>query len=127
MLALLALLSNLALGSTGGLFLVGGELADNNTAIYGGMVEAAGAANADVAVITSASEDGCCDPDSSWALYSQIFLSYSPRSVVWIPIDVNHTANNRSPAVVANLTRASLYFFSGGDQVRSSALRRSSR
>ena len=108
---------SITLCSAGSLFLAGGEVDDNNTEIYGGMVTAAGGHNAVVAVITAASADGCCGPDSSWALYEPIFLSYGPRNVIWIPIDVNHTENNHNPAVLKNLTESSLFFFSGGDQV----------
>lgn len=109
---------SIALCSGGSLFLAGGNVDDNNTEIYGGMVTAAGGHNAVVAVITAASADGCCGPDSSWALYEPIFLSYGPRNVIWIPIDVNHTENNHNPAVVKNLTESTLFFFSGGDQAR---------
>ena len=103
--------------SGGSLFLAGGNVKDDD-AIYGGMVAAAGGRNAAVAVITAASADGCCGPDSSWALYEPLFRSYGARDVVWIPIDLDHIENNHNPAVVKTLTESSLFFFSGGDQVR---------
>ncbi len=101
----------------GTVLLAGGEVDDNNTAIYGGMIAAAGGADAHVAIITAASDDGCCDVNSSWVIYKKIFESYSPQSVTWIPIDVNHTLNNHNPEVLANISRSTLFFFSGGDQV----------
>ncbi len=114
---LLALACILHTSAAGSLFLAGGEVSDNNTDIYGGMVDAAGGHSAIVAVITAASADGCCDPDSSWALYQPIFAARKPKSVVWIPIGVNHTSFNHNPAVIKLLAAASLFFFSGGDQV----------
>ncbi len=99
------------------LVLAGGEVDDNNTAIYGPMVAGAGGTSAVVAVMTAASGDPCCDPDSSWVLYNSIFQSYNVSQVIWIPIDPQHIANNRNPAVLHNLSISTLFFFSGGDQV----------
>ena len=100
------------------LVLAGGEIDDNNTAVYGPMVRAAGGHNAIIAVITAASFDGCCDPDSSWVLYNSIFSTYSPASVFWVPIDLNHTHNNANATILRQLESATLIFFSGGDQTR---------
>jgi cyanophycinase len=100
------------------LVLAGGEIDDNNTAVYGPMVRAAGGHNAIIAVITAASFDGCCDPDSSWVLYNSIFSTYSPASVFWVPIDINHTHNNANTTILRQLESATLIFFSGGDQTR---------
>ncbi len=100
------------------LVLAGGEVDDNNTAVYGPMVRAAGGNNARIAVVTAASYDGCCDPDSSWVLYNSIFSTYSPADISWVPIDVNHTHNNANATVLKQLAAASLIFFSGGDQTR---------
>lgn len=119
--ALCLVLSTCRAVPAGTFFLAGGEVADDNADIYGGMVTASGGHNSAVAVITAASADGCCDPDSSWALYEPIFKSYGPSKVMWIPIDENHTQFNKDPAVLRNLSDATLFFFSGGDQVRSSS------
>ncbi len=102
----------------GTLVLAGGEVDDNNTAVYGPMVRAAGAHKAIIAVVTAASDDGCCDPDSSWVLYNSIFATYSPADIFWVPIDVNHTHNNANETVLKQLAAATLIFFSGGDQTR---------
>jgi hypothetical protein len=102
----------------GTLVLAGGEVDDNNTAVYGPMVRAAGGHNAVVAVVTAASDDGCCDPDSSWVLYNSIFATYSPANIFWVPIDVNHTHNNANATILKQLAAATLIFFSGGDQTR---------
>ncbi len=103
---------------SGTLVLAGGEVDDNNTAVYGPMVRAAGAHNAIIAVVTAASDDGCCDPDSSWVLYNSIFSTFSPSSIFWVPIDVNHTQNNANATILKQLEAATLIFFSGGDQTR---------
>jgi cyanophycinase len=98
--------------------LAGGEVDENNTAVYGPMVRAAQSDKAIIAVVTAASFDGCCDPDSSWVLYNSIFSTYSPSSIFWVPIDVNHTRNNANATVLEQLAAATLIFFSGGDQTR---------
>ena len=103
---------------TSTLVLAGGEVDDNNTAVYGPMIRAAGSHNAVVAVVTAASDDGCCDPDSSWVLYNSIFATFSPASIFWVPIDVNHTQNNANATILKQLETATLIFFSGGDQTR---------
>ena len=100
------------------LVLAGGEVDDNNTAVYGPMIQAAGSHSAVVAVVTAASFDGCCDPDSSWVLYNSIFSTFSPASIFWVPIDVNHTHNNANETILKQLEASTLIFFSGGDQTR---------
>jgi cyanophycinase len=82
------------------------------------MVRAAGAHEAIIAVVTAASFDGCCDPDSSWVLYNSIFSTFSPANIFWVPIDINHTHNNANATVLKQLAKATLIFFSGGDQTR---------
>jgi len=51
-------------------------------------------------------------------MYNAIFATYSPASIFWVPIDVNHTQNNANATILKQLESATLIFFSGGDQTR---------
>ena len=61
--------------------LVGGHLADDNEEIWGRIVELGGGDKARFGVITAASEDPCCDEDSSWVYYRDLLTRYGAAEV----------------------------------------------
>lgn len=82
------------------------------------MIHYAGGPNGTMCVITAASADPCCGPDSSWPYYLQLFTLWGAKNVVYIPIDVAHMQQAYNQTVVAQLRQCTGWFFSGGDQTR---------
>lgn len=65
--------------------LVGGHLADDNEEIWGRIVELGGGkGRARFGVITAASEDPCCDEDSSWIYYRDLLTNYGAEEVNFV-------------------------------------------
>ena len=63
--------------------LVGGHLADENEEIWGRIVELGGGVGAaKFGVVTAASEDPCCDQDSSWVYYRDLLMRYGAAEVL---------------------------------------------
>lgn len=67
--------------------LVGGHLADENEEIWGRIVElGGGVGKARFGVVTAASEDPCCDQDSSWVYYRDLLTKYGAAEVIFLLI-----------------------------------------
>ena len=116
-------------GSTrGALVLVGGSLADDNTAIYGEIIRRAGGARARIGVITAASVPPSQDPDAgtpdasnseaNGAYYADLLRLHGAGTATWIPVDLDHIADADSPALAAQVESMTGFFFGGGDQFR---------
>eukprot|EP01032_Pedospumella_encystans_P007544 gene7544-9041_t len=101
------------------LVLIGGGLYDNNTAIWERIIELGGGKGAArFGVISAASEDPCCDADSSWVYYRDLLTKYGAAEVYYIPVTTNTTEQNLNPVVVAHIKTLTGFFFGGGDQLR---------
>ncbi|MGW2834413.1 cyanophycinase [Streptomyces sp. NPDC001286] len=116
-------------GHDGSLVLVGGALKDDNTEVYGEIIDRAGGAGARIGVITAASvpesqDPAAADPDRcsnsacNGAYYSALFKKHGAADAQWIPVDLDHVANADSDAVVAQVNSMTGFFFGGGDQYR---------
>ncbi|MEU9398026.1 cyanophycinase [Streptomyces sp. NPDC048324] len=116
-------------GHDGSLVLVGGALKDDNTEVYGEIIDRAGGAGARIGVITAASVPESQDPDAAdpdrcsnsacnGAYYSALFKKHGAADAQWIPVDLDHVANADSDAVVAQVDSMTGFFFGGGDQYR---------
>ncbi|BAN49288.1 cyanophycinase [Metapseudomonas resinovorans] len=115
--------------AAGALLLVGGGLKDDNAAIYQRLVQlAGGSGQARIGVITAASIPESQDPDAGTAsaansrangeYYANLLRSYGAADAQWIPIDLDHIANNSNPQVIAQINGMTGFFFGGGDQSR---------
>ncbi|MFI5904577.1 cyanophycinase [Streptomyces cyaneofuscatus] len=113
----------------GSLVLVGGGLKENNTQVYGEIIERAGGARARIGVITASSvpaaqdpyaddPDRCSNSECNGAYYSALFKRHGAADAQWIPVDLDHIANADSAAVVRQVNSMSGFFFGGGDQSR---------
>ncbi|MBB5867433.1 cyanophycinase [Allocatelliglobosispora scoriae] len=112
----------------GSLVLVGGSLAEDNTAVYGEIIRRAGGARARIGVITAASVPPSQDPDAgtpdasnseaNGAYYADLLRAHGAGQATWIPIDLDHIADADSPALAAQVDQMTGFFFGGGDQFR---------
>ncbi|MGW6711184.1 cyanophycinase [Streptomyces globisporus] len=113
----------------GSLVLVGGGLKEDNTQVYGEIIERAGGARARIGVITASSvpasqdpyaddPDKCSNSACNGAYYSEVFERHGAADAQWIPVDLDHIANADSEAVVRQVNSMSGFFFGGGDQSR---------
>ncbi|KAB2593304.1 cyanophycinase [Streptomyces arboris] len=113
----------------GSLVLIGGGLKENNTQVYGEIIERAGGARARIGVITASSvpaaqdpyaddPDRCSNSECNGAYYSDLFKRHGAADAQWIPVDLDHIANADSAAVVRQVNSMSGFFFGGGDQSR---------
>ena len=106
------------------LMMVGGDLDDYNREIFELIISNAGGSNSTLCVIATNGEDPCCDPDSSWVFYQQLFTGYGATDVKYINIDVNnsfpatHTGNAYDPAIIEQIKSCDGFWFGGGDQTR---------
>ncbi len=114
---------------TGSLVLVGGALKENNTRVYGEIIERAGGPEARIGVITAASvpesqdphagdPDRCSNSACNGAYYAGVFKRHGAADAQWIPLDIDHVADADSDAVVAQVESMTGFFFGGGDQYR---------
>ncbi|MFB8760595.1 cyanophycinase [Streptomyces nigra] len=114
---------------SGSLVLVGGGLKDDNTQVYGEIIDRAGGATARIGVITAASvpssqdpyaddPDRCSNSVCNGAYYAALFEKHGAADAQWIPLDLDHIANADSDAVVAQVDSMTGFFFGGGDQYR---------
>ncbi|WP_448321673.1 cyanophycinase [Streptomyces sp. CO7] len=114
---------------TGSLVLVGGALKDDNSQVYGEIIERAGGPEARIGVITAASVPESQDPNAddpdlcsnsacNGAYYAGLFERHGAADAQWIPLDIDHVANADSDAVVAQVESMTGFFFGGGDQYR---------
>jgi cyanophycinase len=99
--------------------LVGGGLEDNNEAIWNTIIELGGGkGKARFGVISAASENPCCDEESSWVYYRDMLTHYGAAEVYYIPITIDTPGNNSNPEVVEHIRTLTGFFFGGGDQTR---------
>ena len=82
------------------------------------MCAGGGKGKARFGVISAASENPCCDEDSSWAYYQSQLIKYGAAEVYYIPVTVNTTENNDDPRVISQIRTLTGFFFGGGDQSR---------
>ncbi|WP_222932843.1 cyanophycinase [Nocardia yunnanensis] len=112
----------------GTLILVGGALADTDTAVYQEIIAKAGGSTAKIGVITAASIPESQDPDAgtdkasnsvaNGAYYSALLKKYGAADAQWIPVDLDHVDAADSQTVVDQINGMSGFFFGGGDQSR---------
>jgi cyanophycinase len=106
-------------GKNFSLVLVGGGLEDNNEIIWNKIIELGGGKQkARFGVISAASENPCCDEDSSWVYYRDMLMQYGAAEVYYIPITVDTRGNNSNPKVIEQIKTLTGFFFGGGDQTR---------
>ncbi|GAB2946663.1 MULTISPECIES: cyanophycinase [unclassified Streptomyces] len=121
--------TNPASRHSGSLVLVGGGLKEDNTAVYGEIIERAGGARARIGVITASSvpagqdpyaddPDRCSNSECNGAYYADVFQRHGAADAQWIPIDLDHISNADADAVVRQVNSMSGFFFGGGDQSR---------
>ncbi|WP_149551184.1 cyanophycinase [Streptomyces marokkonensis] len=115
--------------SAGSLVLIGGALKDNNTQVYGEIIERAGGSRARIGVLTAASvpesqdphandPDRCGNSACNGIYYAGLFEKHGAADAQWIPVDLDHIANADSDAVVDQINSMTGFFFGGGDQYR---------
>ncbi|MFE0453852.1 cyanophycinase [Streptomyces sp. NPDC058914] len=115
--------------AAGSLVLIGGALAENNTQVYGEIIERAGGSRARIGVLTAASvpesqdphaddPDRCSNSACNGAYYAELFEKHGAADAQWIPVDLDHLANADSDAVVDQINSSTGFFFGGGDQYR---------
>ncbi|MDI1460848.1 cyanophycinase [Catellatospora sp. KI3] len=112
----------------GPLILIGGSLADDNTAVYGEIVARAGGGDARIGVLTASSIPPSQDPDAgtpdaansraNGQYYADLLRSHGAGDAVWIPVDLDNIAAADDPAVAALAAGCTGFFFGGGDQFR---------
>ncbi|MEU3606268.1 cyanophycinase [Streptomyces sp. NPDC035033] len=113
----------------GSLVLIGGALKEDNTQVYGEIIERAGGPKARIGVITAASvpesqdphaddPDRCSNSACNGAYYAALFERHGAADAQWIPLDTDHVADADSDAVVAQVESMTGFFFGGGDQYR---------
>ncbi|MFG2310914.1 cyanophycinase [Streptomyces sp. NPDC048566] len=116
-------------GHAGSLVLVGGALKEDNSRVYGEIIDRAGGPKARIGVITAASVPESQDPDAgdpqrcsnsacNGRYYADLFKQHGAADAQWIPIDLDHIANADSADVVAQVDSMTGFFFGGGDQYR---------
>lgn len=91
--------------------LVGGGLQDDNSVIYSSIIELASKDKRDafLGIITAASETAV----ESGKFYVDQFKKFGAGRVEWIPLDINHTENNRSPKILQQIRDMNGFFFGG--------------
>jgi cyanophycinase len=98
----------------GALFLVGGALADDNSAIYGEFVRRAGGAQARIGVLSASS----AVPHSSANTVVKALKRHGAGSATWIPVTEKKEGSGEDPANAALASGMTAFFFTGGDQFR---------
>lgn len=115
--------------AAGSLVLIGGALKENNTQVYGEIIERAGGSRARIGVLTAASvpesqdphandPDRCSNSACNGAYYAGLFEKHGAADAQWIPVDLDHVANADSDTVVDQINSMTGFFFGGGDQYR---------
>ncbi|GCE14826.1 cyanophycinase [Tengunoibacter tsumagoiensis] len=112
------------------LVLVGGNLQDNDAAVYNKIISlAGGTSSARIGIITAASIPRSQDPNAGTSsasnsydnaqYYINLFKNtYHAYDAQWIPIDLDSISNNSSQTVVNQINSMTGFFFGGGDQSR---------
>ncbi|MET9394848.1 cyanophycinase [Streptomyces sp. NPDC006624] len=115
--------------TAGSLVLIGGALDEDNTEVYGEIIERAGGSRARIGVLTAASvpesqdphaddPDRCSNSACNGAYYADLFEKHGAADAQWIPVDLDHIAAADSDAVVDQVESMTGFFFGGGDQYR---------
>lgn len=113
----LKLFQSILINKNYSLVLIGGGLEDNNKEIWNKIIELGGGINkAKFGIITSASENPCCNKSSSWFYYSNMLTLYGAAEVYYIPITINTKENNINKNVINHIKTLTGFFFGGGDQ-----------
>ncbi|MFC0007787.1 cyanophycinase [Micromonospora siamensis] len=98
----------------GAVLLVGGALADDNAAVYGEFVREAGGANARIGILSASS----AVPHSSANAVAKVLKRYGAAETTWIPVTTKKDGSGDDPALAAQATSMTGFFFTGGDQFR---------
>ncbi len=70
-------------------------------------------------VITTASENPCCDADSGWSFYSGMFTRYGAGDVRYINVTMPYRSNAFDNETTLALIRScDGFWFGGGDQTK---------
>ncbi len=94
----------------------GNELKSNHSDIFKEMVRLGGKNQARIAVIPTAS----AVPEERGRVYTALFSEFGPKSVDVIRVE--HRAEASDPGILQVLEAATIIMFSGGDQLRLSAI-----
>lgn len=117
--AVLVQITASSIGQNYSLVLVGGGLLENNTDVWETIILLGGGKKqARFGVVSAASEDPCCDKDSSFVYYDALLRAYGAAEVYYIPVTVDSTENNGNQEVIATIKTLTGFFFGGGDQLR---------
>lgn len=98
----------------GVMMLVGGALADDNSAVYGEFVRQAGGAQARIGVLSASS----ATPHWSANQVGKVLKRYGAAEVTWIPVNVKRDGSGDDPEYAALAASMTGFFFAGGDQFR---------
>lgn len=94
--------------------LIGGALADDNSAVYGEFVRQAGGSEARIGVLSASS----ATPHWSANKVSEVLKRYGAAEVTWIPVSVKKKGSGDDAANAALAASMTGFFFTGGDQFR---------
>ncbi|WP_200210339.1 cyanophycinase [Micromonospora coerulea] len=98
----------------GAVLLIGGALADDNSAVYGEFVRRAGGAGARIGVLSASS----AVPHSSANAVVKVLERYGADDATWIPVTTKKDGSGDDPSYAALAASMTGFFFTGGDQFR---------
>lgn len=98
----------------GAVLLVGGALAEDNSAVYGEFVRRAGGAQARIGVLSASS----AVPHSSANAVAKVLKRYGAAEATWIPVTTKRDGSGDDPSYAALAESMTGFFFTGGDQFR---------
>ncbi|MGN9777519.1 cyanophycinase [Micromonospora sp. H33] len=101
-------------GGPGALMLIGGALADDNSAVYGEFVRQAGGSEARIGVLSASS----ASPHWAANQVGKVLEQYGAAKVTWIPVSVKKKGSGDDAANAALAASMTGFFFAGGDQFR---------
>ncbi|MEU2616417.1 cyanophycinase [Micromonospora sp. NPDC007271] len=94
--------------------LIGGALADDNSAVYGEFVRQAGGAEARIGVLSASS----ATPHGAANQVGKVLKRYGAAEVTWIPVSTKKKGSGDDAANAALAASMTGFFFAGGDQFR---------
>ncbi|MFG3698606.1 cyanophycinase [Micromonospora sp. NPDC047620] len=98
----------------GAVMLIGGALADDNSAVYGEFVRQAGGSGARIGVLSASS----ASPHWAANQVGKVLERYGAAEVTWIPVSVKKKGSGDDTANAALAASMTGFFFAGGDQFR---------
>ncbi|MEV5768174.1 cyanophycinase [Micromonospora sp. NPDC052213] len=98
----------------GAVMLIGGALADDNSAVYGEFVRQAGGSGARIGVLSASS----ASPHWAANQVGKVLERYGAAEVTWIPVSVKKKGSGDDAANAALAASMTGFFFAGGDQFR---------